>query len=116
MLGFEDFMVRLISDEPFSTKFIEKILTIQIAMYDIMLDGAGPYVHIVETAEDYGTSNSLLLSPHTYRKMIMPARKRILLQALVEDDIGYLVAEFVRVTWQHYFAVSDHCGSLPSCV
>jgi uroporphyrinogen decarboxylase len=77
MLGFEDFMVRLISDEPFSAKFIEKILNIQIAMYDIMLDGAGPYVHIVETAEDYGTSNSLLLSPHTYRKMIMPARKRL---------------------------------------
>lgn len=77
MIGFEEFMIRLISDEPFVSKFIEKILEIQISMYDIMLDGAGSHVHIVETAEDYGTAGSLLLSPNTYRTMIMPARKRL---------------------------------------
>jgi len=37
----------------------------------------GPYVDIVETSEDYGTQNSMFLSPATYREMIMPRKKKI---------------------------------------
>ena len=77
LCGYEEFLVRLKDDKPFATRLIEKILGVQLALYDILLDGIGQYVHIVETAEDYGTQTSLLISPATYREMIMPARQQL---------------------------------------
>jgi uroporphyrinogen decarboxylase len=56
-------------------------------MYDTLLEGVGEYVHIVETAEDYGTQTSLLISPETYREMIMPARKK--LNAFIRSKAPY---------------------------
>jgi uroporphyrinogen decarboxylase len=77
LCGYEEFLVRLKSDRPFAARLIEKILQVQLALYDLLLDGVGEYVHVVETAEDYGTQSSLLISPATYRQMIMPARRRL---------------------------------------
>lgn len=77
LCGYEEFLIRLKVDKPFATRLIEKILDVQLALYGMLLDGVGEYVHIVETAEDYGTQTSLLISPATYREMIMPARKRL---------------------------------------
>ena len=77
LCGYEEFLMRLKSDKPFAAKLIEKILNVQLALYDVLLDGVGEYVDIVETAEDYGTQASLLISAATYREMIMPARQRL---------------------------------------
>lgn len=77
LCGYEEFLVRLKDDKPFATRLIEKILSVQLTLYDVLLDGIGQYVHIVETAEDYGTQTSLLISPATYREMIMPARQQL---------------------------------------
>ena len=77
LCGYEEFLIRLKTDAPFAGKLIEKILTVQLAFYDLLLEGTAEYVHIVETAEDYGTQSSLLISPQTYREMIMPARQRL---------------------------------------
>ncbi len=77
LCGYEEFLIRLKSDKPFAARLIEKILNVQLALYDVLLEGVGEYVHIVETAEDYGTQSSLLISPAVYREMIMPARKRL---------------------------------------
>jgi len=77
LCGYEQFLMHLLLDKPFAQKLINKIFEVQISLYDLLLDGVGEYVHIVETAEDYGTQKSLLISPDTYREMIMPARKRL---------------------------------------
>ena len=77
LCGYENFLMKLMLDKPFACTLIDKILDIQLAMYDTLLEGVGDYVHIVETAEDYGTQTSLLISPETYREMIMPARKKL---------------------------------------
>lgn len=77
LCGYEEFLMKLLLDKPFVTKLIEKVLEVQLAKYDLLLEGAGEYVHIVETAEDYGTQRSLLISPETYRELIMPARKKL---------------------------------------
>ncbi len=87
LCGYEEFLIRLKNDKPFAARLIEKILNVQLALYDMLLDGVGEYVHIVETAEDYGTQSSLLISPATYREMIMPARQR--LNAFIKSKAPY---------------------------
>lgn len=77
LCGYEQFLMQLLIDKPFVRKLIQKILDVQIKLYDQLLDGVGEYVHIVETAEDYGTQKSLLISPATYRELIMPARTKL---------------------------------------
>jgi uroporphyrinogen decarboxylase len=77
LCGYEEFLVRMKIDLPFATRLIEKILDVQMAMYRLLLDETGSFVHIVETAEDYGTQAGLMISPSTYRKMIMPARQKL---------------------------------------
>ena len=77
LCGYEEFLIRLMTDRPFIELLIDKILQVQLALYDLLLEGTAQYVHIVETAEDYGTQASLLISPKTYREMIMPARKKL---------------------------------------
>lgn len=77
LCGYEQFLMQLLIDKPFARKLIEKILDIQIKLYDQLLDDVGDYVHIVETAEDYGAQKSLLIGPATYRELIMPARQHL---------------------------------------
>lgn len=77
LCGYEEFLVRLMIDKPFAARLIEKILEVQVGFYDLLLEHTGEYVHIVETAEDYGMQSGLLISPDTYREMIMPARQRL---------------------------------------
>ncbi len=77
LCGYEQFLMYLLLDKPFAKKLIDKILDVQLKLYDQLLDGVGEYVHIVETAEDYGTQKSLLISPESYRELIMPARQRL---------------------------------------
>lgn len=77
LCGYEEFLVKLMIDKPFAAKLIEKILQVQLGMYELLLDGVGEYFHIVETAEDYGMQSGLLISPAIYREMIMPARQRL---------------------------------------
>lgn len=77
LCGYEEFVVRLKIDRQFAERLIEKILNVQLALYDLLLENTAQYVHIVETAEDYGSQTSLLISPNTYREMIMPARKKL---------------------------------------
>ncbi len=77
LCGYENFLMKLMLDKPFAHKLIGKILEVQLGMYETLLEGVGDYVHIVETAEDYGAQSSLLISPETYREMIMPARQKV---------------------------------------
>lgn len=75
--GSEDFFCELVMEEDECHALLDKIMETQIQYYKIFLKEIGPYVDIVETSEDYGTQQSLFLSPQTYRNMIMPRKKKI---------------------------------------
>ena len=70
-------MVDTITDPEFAHALIEKILTVQIEMYGYLLDQVGEYIDIVESGDDYGSQQSLLISPDAYREFIFPARKKL---------------------------------------
>ncbi|CAA7600914.1 Uroporphyrinogen decarboxylase [Acididesulfobacillus acetoxydans] len=75
--GMEQFLMDLLLDRGFAEALLDKILDLQIGFYDALLTEVGRYVDIVETAEDYGTQNGLLISPQLFRDIIKPRRKAI---------------------------------------
>lgn len=75
--GMQNFMVDMLSDEEFAHALTEKVLNVQMDWYGYVLDEIGPYVDIVETGDDYGSQNSLLLSPDCLNEFILSRRKRL---------------------------------------
>lgn len=75
--GMENFMMDTILDPEFAHTLIDKILSVQMEMYSYILDEVGEYVDIVESGDDYGSQNGLLMSPEAYREYIFPARKKL---------------------------------------
>jgi uroporphyrinogen decarboxylase len=43
----------------------------------MFLDAVGPYVMVVETGDDIGAQNNLIISPRMYREFIKPAQKSV---------------------------------------
>ncbi len=75
--GMENFMVDTMIDPEFAHALVEKVTDIQIEMYGYLLDEVGEMVDIVESGDDYGSQQSLLISPDAYREFIFPQRKRL---------------------------------------
>lgn len=75
--GMEQFLVDMMLDKPFAHKLIQKIFEVQLGLYRALLDAVGPYVQVVQTADDYGTQSGPLISPDTYRDMIRPYRQEL---------------------------------------
>jgi Uroporphyrinogen-III decarboxylase len=75
--GTENFMMDMLCDEEFAHALTEKVLETQIAWYNYLLEEIGEYVDIVETSDDYGSQNSLLLSPECLDSFILNRRKRL---------------------------------------
>lgn len=76
--GFENFMVDMMLNKEFANALMDKVLNIKLKLYEMMLTEVGPYVDIVEMAEDFGTQSSLLISPETFREYIKPRYKEII--------------------------------------
>jgi len=75
--GMENFLADMLADQEFASHLLDKTLEVQMGMYDVLLSACGPYVQIVETADDYGTQNGPLISPELFREMILPRRKKL---------------------------------------
>ena len=75
--GMENLLTDMIIDKEFACRLMDKILEIQIGLYDVLLTECGPYVQIVETGDDYGTQKGPIMSPELFREMILPRRKKL---------------------------------------
>lgn len=70
-------LVDLIINKEFACHLMDKILDIQIKMYDVLLTECGEYIQIVETADDYGTQNGPFMSMELFEELIVPRRKKL---------------------------------------
>lgn len=77
LMGTENFLTALIVDPGLVMYILENIFQTYASVYSMFLDEAGEYVHMVETADDIGTQNSLLISPHHYHQYIKPFEKKL---------------------------------------
>ena len=75
--GMEQFMKDLVARPELARVIIENVLEVHLGMYDMFLSQVGPYVQIVETADDLGGQENLLISPDFYRKYFKPAQTKI---------------------------------------
>ena len=75
--GMEVLMDNMFDDKPFVHKLIGKILKVQKGFYSALLGAVGPYVQVVQTADDYGAQDGLLFSPEMYREFIQPYRREL---------------------------------------
>jgi uroporphyrinogen decarboxylase len=77
MRGMQRFFEDLLVNREFAARLIERILQIQLAIFDRYLAIVGPYVEMVETSDDYGMQTGPLISPELYREMLKPAHRRL---------------------------------------
>jgi len=75
--GMQRFFEDLLINREFAALLIDKILNIQLAIFDRYLSVVGPYVEMVETSDDYGMQAGPLISPQLYREMLKPAHRRL---------------------------------------
>jgi uroporphyrinogen decarboxylase len=73
----EKFFVDLYVDEGFACSLLDKALEIQINLYTVLLGECGHMVDVVQTADDYGTQNGLMMSKEMFRKFIKPRREKL---------------------------------------
>lgn len=79
----DEFMINLAVNPDVAQAMIDHILRIHKAVYSLFLDAVGPYVQMVETGDDLGGQNNLLISPKMYRQFIKPAEQQ--LHALIRE-------------------------------
>lgn len=72
LFGFEKFMTGLVIDKKLVTAFTDRYIEFQKELVGRYLDVVGPYVQIVDTADDLGTQLAPMISPKLYREMIKP--------------------------------------------
>ena len=72
LMGMSDFLVALAAKPRTARRLLKHLLDIYKDVYGMFLDAVGPYVQIVETGDDIGTQESLLISPEMYREFIKP--------------------------------------------
>jgi uroporphyrinogen decarboxylase len=77
MMGMAQFLMALALTPDVARCIIDNLLACYLGVYGMFLDAVGPYVQMVETSDDLGTQQSLLLSPPMYRKFLKPAEKEL---------------------------------------
>jgi len=70
--GMEQFLVDMAADFEFAESLLDRVTAIHIGMWAQFLESVGPYVDIVETADDLAGQSGLLISPQMYRELIKP--------------------------------------------
>ncbi len=70
--GLDQFLMDLILNKEFCHALMSKILEAHQGFFRVFLDIVGPYIDIIETADDFGMQTGLLISPTLYREMIKP--------------------------------------------
>jgi len=75
LMGMTEFMLALVMFPEVVHAVITHLLKIYQDVYAMFLDAVGSYIQMVETADDLGSQESLLISPEMYRQFIKPAEE-----------------------------------------
>jgi uroporphyrinogen decarboxylase len=77
LMGMAEFMMCMMTAPEVAECLLQQLLIFYMDAYSIFLDAVGPYVQIVETADDLGSQDALLISPELYRKFIKPLERQL---------------------------------------
>lgn len=74
--GFDQFPVDLMTNKRLAHTLLDKLSTYYIELMDVFLNVTGPYIQMVEMADDMAMQENLFISPDLYREMILPYYKK----------------------------------------
>ena len=77
LCGYDDWLVRLATDEEFVVSFLDKWLESATGFAQKYFGIIGDYIQIVQLGDDIATQKGLFLSPLMYREKIFPYFKKI---------------------------------------
>jgi len=75
--GYEKFLTDLHWNPALAEAILDKILEIDIQLWDVFLGQVGDLVDVVAQGDDLGTQRSLYISPKMLRRFIMPRLKKL---------------------------------------
>ena len=73
----DKFMMDLAMDEAAAVRLLRKITELKAAFWDAALDDLGDVIDVVAEADDYGTQDSMLVSPDMYRRLLKPLQAEL---------------------------------------
>jgi hypothetical protein len=76
LVGMENALLLTISDTHIFDHLLGKLAEVLDGFYDAFLSVVGPYVQIVEMADDYGTNAGPMFNPNVYTKFFKPRYKK----------------------------------------
>lgn len=76
LVGMENALLMTVLDLHLFDALLNKIMEVQMGFYDAFLSVVGPYVQVVEMADDLGTNNGPMFNPEVYRKYMQPKHKQ----------------------------------------
>lgn len=88
--GMQLFLEDLLLRREFAMALLEKVTNVHIGLWKSFLSVVGNDIYMVETADDLGTQNGMLISPRIYREMIKPFHRRLNLAIRAKTDAKIL--------------------------
>ncbi len=73
----DELFIDMMDNERLTNYLIDKVVEIEISLWDMYLDAVGPYVQIIQRAADLGTQTGLMMSPSMFRKYFKPAEEKV---------------------------------------
>ncbi len=77
LMEMPEFLMTLAVEPIVAEAIIAHLVEIYKGIYSMFLDAVGPYVHMVETGDDLGAQQNLIISPKMYRQFIKPAETEL---------------------------------------
>lgn len=90
MCGFEEFMIRMIDDEPFVRRFGEIILDYQKRVIERYYPSIAPYIDYTSSGDDFATQADLFISPQHFADLVAPYFKERISFTKQYTDAAYL--------------------------
>lgn len=76
LVGMENALLLTVTDTKIFDYLMGKLSEVLDGFYDTFLSAVGPYIQVIEFADDYGTNVGPMFNPEVYRKFIKPRYKK----------------------------------------
>jgi uroporphyrinogen decarboxylase len=76
LVGMENALLLTVTDTKLFEALLTKLAEVLDGFYDAFLSVVGPYIQIIEMADDYGTNVGPMFNPKIYTKFFMPKYKK----------------------------------------
>jgi len=76
--GMENFLVDLLVSPDAAQRVLDRFLEIKVRFWERALAEVGELVDVVMEADDYGTQETQLVSPHLFRELVKPRLRELL--------------------------------------